>query len=241
LENDLDANYELGKDIDCSETVSWNGGEGFDPIGQSSPFFSGTFNGKFNVIEGLFINRSSENYVGLFGRTNIDFIINNTNLVNANISGNVITGGFVASNYGSLLNSFFEGFILGISASGGVVGLNHGMVEKCLSEGYINGTNDVGGLVGQNAGGIVKPNDFCPDILYLVSHRLCILKLISIFPCKHDIFPCFNSRPTLGIPEKTSTRIARAHFKINQPDFPAWNVDENVVITQIIVTNSRSP
>ena len=40
MENDLAAYYELGQDIDASATVGWNGGLGFKPIGQSSPYLS---------------------------------------------------------------------------------------------------------------------------------------------------------------------------------------------------------
>jgi filamentous hemagglutinin family protein len=34
MNNNLSGNYVLGSDIDASDTVNWNGGKGFDPIGQ---------------------------------------------------------------------------------------------------------------------------------------------------------------------------------------------------------------
>jgi len=36
IEDDLGSDYVLENDIDCSETVNWNGGSGFDPIGSSN-------------------------------------------------------------------------------------------------------------------------------------------------------------------------------------------------------------
>jgi len=66
MNNDLDAWYELGNDIDASDTINWNGGEGFVPIGNVTATFSGNFDGKNYAILDLFINRSSNDNQGLF-------------------------------------------------------------------------------------------------------------------------------------------------------------------------------
>jgi hypothetical protein len=64
---DLTAYYELGNDIDASETLTWNGGLGFEPVGfGSSTEFTGTLDGNNYIIRGLYINRPDEYYVGLF-------------------------------------------------------------------------------------------------------------------------------------------------------------------------------
>jgi hypothetical protein len=64
----LDKKYKLLNNIDCLDTVNWNGGFGFEPIGncgsynkcvnwgQHNKFFSGTFYGNGFVISDLFIN-----------------------------------------------------------------------------------------------------------------------------------------------------------------------------------------
>jgi len=57
----------LARDIDCSCTAGWNEGAGFVPIGNSSNPFTGTFDGRGHKITGLYINRPSTDYVGLFG------------------------------------------------------------------------------------------------------------------------------------------------------------------------------
>ncbi len=77
---DLGANYTLGDDINASETRSWNWNvdhyEGFEPIAMdmnNSEYafqgtkFTGSFDGNGHSITNLFINRSSLDYVGLFG------------------------------------------------------------------------------------------------------------------------------------------------------------------------------
>ena len=53
------AYYILQNDIDCSGTSTWNGGLGFAPI----PNFSGNFDGRYNTISGLTINRPSTDNV----------------------------------------------------------------------------------------------------------------------------------------------------------------------------------
>ncbi len=64
----LNGSYELVQDIDASETKNWNGGKGFDPIGEDyyDPF-TGIFDGKGHKIRNLYINRPDEDNVGLFG------------------------------------------------------------------------------------------------------------------------------------------------------------------------------
>jgi hypothetical protein len=54
-------------DIDASATSSWNGGEGFSPIGNGTTMFTGSYDGDEFEIDGLFINRTSTGKIGLFG------------------------------------------------------------------------------------------------------------------------------------------------------------------------------
>ena len=58
IDDNLSKNYLLMKNIDASATASWNGGAGFDPIGDISDRFAGIFDGGNNVITNLFINRA---------------------------------------------------------------------------------------------------------------------------------------------------------------------------------------
>ena len=46
MATNLTGNYALGKDIDASATVGWNGGAGFTPVGKSTNTFTGNFDGQ---------------------------------------------------------------------------------------------------------------------------------------------------------------------------------------------------
>ena len=81
IDNDRDAYYELGVDIDALTTVSWNGGSGFKPISHldqmdwhNNIYFSGHLDGKGHTITGLTVNRplGSDPYAmgGLFACMN---------------------------------------------------------------------------------------------------------------------------------------------------------------------------
>lgn len=71
IDQHLDGFFKLGADIDASETVDWNDGRGFKPIGDRDgddvllPFI-GDFDGAGFTIDGLVSNRPDEDYVGLF-------------------------------------------------------------------------------------------------------------------------------------------------------------------------------
>lgn len=66
VNNDLTAYYELGNDIDASDTVNWNSGEGFIPIGEWNNEFTGNFDGKGYTISNLYIDNQGSS-AGLFG------------------------------------------------------------------------------------------------------------------------------------------------------------------------------
>ena len=61
--------YRQTANIDATGTDAWDGGKGLSPIGNSSSNFKGVYDGGGHVIDGLVIDRSSEEYVGMFGYT----------------------------------------------------------------------------------------------------------------------------------------------------------------------------
>ena len=68
--------YELTADLDFDENGddsrndTYNTGSGWDPIGSfARGYFDATFDGNGHTISNLFINRSTTDYVGLFGET----------------------------------------------------------------------------------------------------------------------------------------------------------------------------
>jgi len=145
----LTANYILKGNIDCSDTINWDGGLGFEPIGEESGKFNGVFNGRGYSIINLFINRGSENGVGLFGYID-NSEIKNISLENGSISGKDFVGGLIGKDYkGVLENSYFKGNISGENSVGGLIGSDKdGLINNSYFIGNITGGDFVGGLVG---------------------------------------------------------------------------------------------
>lgn len=102
MENDLAEDYVLGNDIDASDTVNWNAGAGFVPVGTSANRFTGTFDGKNYTISDLYINISSASVLaGLFGEVG-GATIANVKFINASITGSA-TGNNAWCNVGVLV------------------------------------------------------------------------------------------------------------------------------------------
>ena len=155
----LNGKYELGSNIDASATSAWNsngsgGYYGFNPIGNSTNKFNGTFDGLGFTISNLYINRPSQYDVGLFGYSN-NATIKNIGLNNVDITGNSYVGGLLGyKNGGTISNSYASGNVNGNSEVGGLVGYNHGTISNSYSSGIVRGISYVGGLVGENYGTI---------------------------------------------------------------------------------------
>jgi hypothetical protein len=160
VQNDLGAYYELGQDIDASDTSTWNGGLGFDPIGTNwsvNPF-TGDFDGKGFTIDGLFINRPAIDYVGLFAatvKTGVSGTIKNVKLTNVNITGQTLVGALIGDSYGDIDNCSSTGAVNGDGALGGLVGYLYGDATNSWSSCTVTTTgagDEIGGFAGYTAG-----------------------------------------------------------------------------------------
>ncbi len=152
MSDNLSAHYILINDINASETIKWNDGKGFDPIGNVSSRFSGKLEGQKKNITDLFINRPSEHYVGLFGSTVWGAIINDVALIDNEIIGYLYVGGLVGYNNGTVIHSNDTGTVGGNNYVGGLIGCNSGMVTDSSTYMNVNGNKFVGGLIGDNRG-----------------------------------------------------------------------------------------
>jgi hypothetical protein len=141
--------------IDATSTNTWDGGAGFSPIGNSTTTFAGSYNGQNNTISGLYINRSSTDYIGLFGHAD-GATIENLGVINVDITGKQRVGGLVGySNTSSAVsNCYSTGTeVHGLDFVGGLVGYNTGSstINSSYSTVYVSGDNAYfGGLVGIN-------------------------------------------------------------------------------------------
>ncbi len=172
VQNHLDASYLLSNDIDCSDTENWNGGKGFDPIGDINNPFTGTFNGAGNEISNMYIDRADnsygqgqddEGYVGIFAFAQ-DATIQNLDVVNSKVKGYVYVGGIV----GYETNSTLENLTFNVGTAdntcdpghcvwarfgeygGGIVGyMNGGTMTNVTTAGPVKGSGIIiGGVVG---------------------------------------------------------------------------------------------
>lgn len=159
-----DKYYSQTANITASSTSTWNNGAGFSPIGNSTTNFTGTYNGNGHTIDGLFINRSTTDNIGLFGRTS-GATIDNLGLTNVNITGKSQVGALVGWNANTTVNqSFSTGSITGSGYTiGGLFGynVNATAVSNSFSTASVTGTGSPtnswsGGLIGYNAGSTVS-------------------------------------------------------------------------------------
>ena len=147
-----DAHFVQISNINANVTTSWNGGDGFNPIGSFNSPFRGSYDGDGFEISGLRINRPNEEYVGLFG--NVDgATIKNMRLVNVTIAGDRNVGGLVGVIYrnGTIENSLTTGNVSGNSNVGGLAGSISGTeLSNSQARVDVSGDVNVGGLVGIN-------------------------------------------------------------------------------------------
>ncbi len=159
--------FALGSDIDASETAEWNGGSGFDPIGNYNGYspsnqFTGRFDGLGHTITGLTVNRPATDYAGLFGYVN-GADIRNLGIDEASITGNNRVGGLAGYIFfGTIGGVSFEGTVEGHSYVGGLAGYtnSNSTVTNTCAGGNVSGETYVGGLTGYNKGGSSIENSF---------------------------------------------------------------------------------
>ncbi len=163
IRDNRNAHYILTADIDLTTAtrdggILWNEGKGWKPIGSTySDAFTGKFNGNGYTINGLFINRSGENGIGLFGFARNGTTIENVGLTNVDITGGILVGGIVADlNYNPsiITNSFVIGSVKGTQYVGGIAGrVTSAKLENSYSEVTTgSGGTIVGGIAGVTDG-----------------------------------------------------------------------------------------
>jgi signal transduction histidine kinase len=171
IQDELGENYELSRNIDCSDTITWNDGAGFDPIGEYDPLnsvnepFEGVFAGNNYTISNLYCDQSTEALTGcaLFAATN-NAIIQDVKIVNPQLAASYLAGAVAAiANNGEFINiqvtgAQFSGPLLGVGGLIGALITNDGAgSDPLISKSSFTGTIDTmayggifmaGGLVG---------------------------------------------------------------------------------------------
>ena len=166
MQDELNAYYVLGYDIDASETVNWDGGAGFVPVGtwteDSNDAFSGTFDGMGHSIQSLYINRIDGGYQGLFGCLR-GGTVQDVHLRDAKITADVKSGTLAGkAHLKSIITKCSATGTVTLKAgtsdskSGGLIGLTVSgtRVDQCWSGVNVKAGNrrQVGGLIGYHEG-----------------------------------------------------------------------------------------
>lgn len=169
----LDSHFIQTADIDLGVSP-WNDGEGWEPLvgeciqqdffGNCTGYesFTGLYDGDGYEISNLFIDRDSQNNVGLFSITG--GTIKNLQLVNVVIKGGntvgAIAGRIVSGNYSNL---YVHGDIEGVRYVGGLFGqLYNSLVAEVFGEVSVTkvGTDgtigDIGGVFGMSSDAIIN-------------------------------------------------------------------------------------
>ena len=155
LNADLDFDTDGSGEADAGDTY-WNNGAGWAPIGDASSSFSSfaaIFEGNGRTITNLFID-SSENDIGLFGKTRSSAVIRNLGMVSVQVTGTDNVGSLVGSNGGAVSACYATGKVSGDDDVGGLVGTNldDGSVSVSYSTVQVTGDDRIGGLAGSNGG-----------------------------------------------------------------------------------------
>jgi parallel beta-helix repeat protein len=169
----LSAHFALNNNVDCSDTVNWNSGQGFYPLGKdpySDVAFTGTFDGQGYNITNLFINRTGTDYAALFGGTNMSKI-ENVGLIDVNITGDRFGGLLGAALNTNITNCFVTGYLEASGTfaawSGGVNGwIEYGNIVNCHFIGTIEGNNKhrIGGITSNILDGEIIDSYFIGNI-----------------------------------------------------------------------------
>ncbi|WP_411877760.1 YDG domain-containing protein [Polaromonas sp. YR568] len=167
----LGKHYALANNVDASGTSAWNTNAGFNPIGDGTSNFTGTFDGLGHTITGLAIDRAATSNTGLFGATEAGASISNVGLVGGSVKGKSNVGALVGRNQGGISDSYASTNVTGSATGdsvGGLVGLNGdgdiggpagagngGTISNSHASGIVAGRDYVGGLIGQSNSGAV--------------------------------------------------------------------------------------
>jgi len=152
MDNDWEGDYILSNNIDCSDTINWNGGDGFSPISTGYDFI-GSFDGAGYNITNLYINRPLLDGVGLFSRCKYNEI-KNIGLINVTIISGEVSGAICGeSQEENFTNVFSTGSIdssTDISVIGGLIGwgIQSTITNSYSSVNIIQTYGYSGGLVG---------------------------------------------------------------------------------------------
>jgi hypothetical protein len=149
---DLDPNRPEGRVFDRAVIAPY--GESLRR-GRQAVMFAGVFDARGYRI--LNMTLTGGGYLGLFGCLAQSGVVLNVGLERIHVVGtDDRAGGLVASNGGTIANSYSTGVLQGPRYLGGLAGESRGAIANSYSAVALRGTEIVGGLVGENRGTIAN-------------------------------------------------------------------------------------
>lgn len=144
-----DDDFELAADIDVSTVDVFPIGDGEDVLEDR---FEGRFYGAGHTVEGVEIEQSDREYVGVFGYIEEGAVVEDLVLEGISIVGDHHVGGVAGRSEGEIRDVVVEGDVDGDGWHvGGLVGYNEGLVTSSTARADVEGgSEEVGGLAGTN-------------------------------------------------------------------------------------------
>ena len=157
LTADLDFDENDDGEITAADPTYWNGGSGWQPIGNNRARFTGVFDGGGHAIASLRVNRPSTDYIGLFGYIGSGGEVRNLGLPGVDVTGDEYVGGLAGYSSGTISGSYAAGTVSGRYYVGGLAGYNYsGAISGSYAAGTVSGDYQVGGLAGNNRSGTIS-------------------------------------------------------------------------------------
>jgi hypothetical protein len=155
-------------------TATTTDNAGWQPIGNDSSNFLGTFSGydgeASHTIADLCVDRPTEEYIGLFGYVGTEATITQLSLKNVDVKGLIYVGGFAGSVRGTISNVSVTGSVrVGntgfVGYAGGFAGeIDGGTISDTSVTGSVDGGYNTGGFVGYMGSGIVEKTYATGDV-----------------------------------------------------------------------------
>jgi len=245
VRNDLTTYYELINNIDASDTVNWNSGAGFIPIGNFTTKFSGSFDGKGYRVTGLYVKRSVDNN-GLFGYVSSSGVVKNLGMVDGRIEAIGSTlfnhGAIVGNNYGAIQKCFaVGGYVKALNSgynAGGIAGSNSGTITDCFAGVAVNCPNKGAGLIGGHSTGTIS-NCYSIGVVTGLAANYCG-GLIG-YTYSGSVINCFWDTETSGQTTsgggtgKTTAQMKQQATFANWDFNSIWSINEGVSYPALLV------
>ena len=230
IDADLNSHYVLGTDIDASYTESWS--NGFDPIGDSSGTFNsdafdGSLDGQRYTINGLTIDRSTEDRTALFSGIGSGATIEHMTIRSATVNGNTRTAVLIGESWGDVSNIGVEdSTVNGDERVGGLIANANGgfRADSIIQHTYvtdtsITGSDRVGGIVGRNYQGDIL-SSYSTDMGVVGDHDSGFSTTVS------NIYYEDDNVNSIGI-ELTQSQMQGSSAETNMPElFPPFETTD---------------